>query len=436
MKDFIMKLAIFSCMCIPILQEGICQNENLEIISILIAALCSVILCMFKKEPYSLFKMFIIFIAFFFCVAPIIQYKSDVRFFGTYFSNKDYFITSLYVLFILISVLGLYLMFRRKFAKSICKQVKLEEVAEIKTNKEFLLIFISASVCCYYLYINNFSIMSLLFRGGAFVDRINQGQITGLIVGNFIRPMPMIIFLCAYIMKVKHKIILPILFILMIISSPPTGMARFSAAAMYIPVLLVMFPFLKKGYNLIFLIVIGLLVVFPFLDNFRHLSSGKEIGFNLNFDQFTELHFDSYSMFMRVLKDDVITFGRQLLGVIFFFVPRAIWPDKPEGSGHFMMNSMGSDFTNVSMPYFGEGYINFGFLGVILFIILISYVMAKLDANYWNCVTDNNSINQIRYFMLLGLLVFILRGDMMSSCAFTCGFISSFYVIRWIIIHK
>lgn len=430
-----MKLAIFLFLCIPILQEGICQNENLEIISILIAGLCSIMLCMFKKEPYSLFKMFLIFIAFFFCEAPIIQYKSNIRFFGTYFSDKDYIITSLYVLFILVSVAGLYLIFRRKFDKNISKQVKLEEFTEIKTNKELLLLLISASVCCYYLYINNFSIMSLLFRGGDFVDRINQSQITGLIVGNFIRPMPMIIFLCAYIMKVKHKIILPILFILMILSSPPTGMARFSAAAMYIPVLLVMFPFLKKGYNLIVLIVVGLLVIFPFLDNFRNLPSGKGIGLNLNFDQFTELHFDSYSMFMRVLKDDLITYGRQFLGVIFFFVPRSIWPDKPTGSGHFLMESMGEDFTNVSMPYFGEGYINGGVLGVVLFVFLISYVMAKLDANYWNIVT-NKDIRQIKYFILLGLLVFILRGDLMSSFAFTCGFMASFYTVKWILLRE
>ena len=432
MKDFLIKLIVFICLCIPILQNGICQNEKLELINILIAALCSIMLFKLKKEPYSLYKIFIIFIAFFFCVAPIIQYKENVRFFGTYFSDKDYLVTSIYVLFILVSVTILYLKFRRKFNDKKNGQGRLDEIVEIKTSKELFLMFISFSVCCYYLYLNNFNLISLFFRGGEFVDRVNQSQIVGLIVNNFIRPMPMIIFLCAYIMKVKHKIVLPILFVLMIISSPPTGMARFSAAAMYIPVLLVMFPFLKKGNNLIVLIIVGLLVVFPFLDNFRHMSSGKEIEIQLNFDQFCQLHFDSYSMFMRVLKENVVTFGKQLLGVIFFFVPRSIWPDKPTGSGHFIMTSMKSDFTNVSMPYFGEGYINFGFLGVIVFVILISYVMAKLDSHYWNVVTLK-SIDQIRYFILLGLLIFILRGDLMSSCAFTCGFLASFYTIKRIL---
>lgn len=435
MNDFIVKLIIFLSLCIPILQNGICQNENLEIVSILIAALCAIMFGLYKKESYSLFKMFIIFIAFFFCVAPIVQYKENVRFWGTYFSDKDYLVTSTYVLLILITVICFYVKFRRKFAKSIYKSVKSEELLEISTGKEFLFLLISGSICCYFLYINNFSLMSLFFRGGEFVNRVNQSQITGLIVDNFLRPMPMIIFLCAYIMKIKHKIILPILFIFMIISSPPTGMARFSAAAIYIPVLLVMFPLLRKGFNLILFIVVGLLVIFPFLDNFRYMSSGKEIELNFNFDQFSELHFDSYSMFMRVLKDDVVTYGRQFLGVIFFFVPRAFWPNKPVGSGHFIMTSMNSDFTNVSMPYFGEGYINFGFVGIFIFAFFLSYIMAKLDASYWNRVT-NIYIGQIKYFILLGLLVFILRGDLMSSFAFTCGFMASFYTIKWILLRK
>lgn len=432
MKDYIIGLAMFLCLCIPILQRGICHNENLEIICIFIAAICSAQLCKHKKEPYSLFKMFIIFVVFFFCVAPIVQYKENIRFFGTYFSDKDYIITSLYVFLILVFITSFYSIFRNIFEKRVSKQVKLDIMPEISLRKELTLVLISASVCCYYLYVNNFNIMSLLFRGGDFVNRVEQSQIADLIVGNFIRPMPMIIFLSAYIMKVRHKIILPILFILMIISSPPTGMARFSAAAMYMPVLLVTFPFLRKGYNLTFLAVLGLLIVFPFLDNFRHLSSSTNIKFGLNFDQFSELHFDSYSMFMRVLKEDVVTYGRQLLGVIFFFVPRAIWLEKPTGSGHYLMESMGSNFTNVSMPYFGEGYINFGLLGIIVFSLFLSYVMAKLDTTYWKG-SNKTGVEQIKYYMLLALLIFILRGDLMSSFAFTCGMISSFYMVKKIL---
>lgn len=433
-----MRLAVFSCLCIPILQEGIYYNEALEIISIVIAAICSITLFLFNKEPYSLYKVFIIFIAFFFCTAPIIQYKANIQFFGTIFTDTDYIMTSVYVIFILLSVSCLYVMFRRGLARNIrnrCGQVKLENVTEIKANKELLLMLISASVCCYYLYVNNFNIMSLMFRGGEFIDRVNQGQIAGLVVGNFFRPMPMIIFLGAYIMKIKHKVVLPILFILMIISSPPTGMARFSAAAIYIPVMLCTLSIFKKRYVFIMSMVLGLLVVFPLLNNFRNMSGGKQVSLGFNFDQFLELHFDAYSMFMRVLTEDVVTNGKQLLGALFFFVPRSMWPNKPTGSGHYLMESMGADFTNVSMPYFAEGYINFGVLGVILFVVLLAYIMAKFDSRYWS-MNEHVGLDQIKYCIMLALLIFILRGDLMSSCAFTCGMMCSFYAVKRLLTSK
>ena len=438
MKEIIIKLIVFLCLCIPIFQNGIYQNEELELISIIIATICSITLFLFNKEPYSLYKMFIIFVSFFFCAAPIIQYKENVQFFGTIFSDKDYIITSVYVLFILLSVTYLYIIFRRGFARNIrnrCEHVKLENVTAIKANKELLLILISASVCCYYLYINNFNIISLMFRGGEFTDRVNQGQIASMVAGNFFRPMPMIIFLGAYIMKVKHKVVLPILFILMIISSPPTGMARFSAAAIYIPVILCTLSIFKKRYVFIMSMVLGLLVVFPFLNNFRNMSEGKQVSLGVNFDQFLELHFDSYSMFMRVLSEDIVTNGRQLLGPLFFFVPRSMWPDKPTGSGHYLMESMGADFTNVSMPYFGEGYINFGILGVILFVVFLAYIMARFDSRYWS-VNEHVGLDQIKYCIMLALLMFILRGDLMSSCAFTCGMMCSFYAVKRLLTSK
>lgn len=435
--SIIIRLVVFVCLCIPILQEGIYYNEALEIISIVIAAICSITLFQFNKESYSLYKMFIIFVVFFFCAAPIIQYKANIQFFGTIFTDKDYIMTSTYVLLILATVTYLYIIYRRSFDRSFkkrCELIKLENVTEIKANKELLLILISASVCCYYLYINNFNIVSLMFRGGV-TDRVNQGQIAALVTDNFLRPMPMMIFLCAYIMKVKHKIVLPILFILMIISSPPTGMPRFSAAAIYMPVLLCTMPIFRKGHVFIISMVLGLLVVFPFLDNFRYMSDRKDIPLGFNFDQFLELHFDSYSMFMRVLSEDIVTNGRQLLGPLFFFVPRSMWPDKPTGSGHYLMESMGADFTNVSMPYFGEGYINFGILGVILFVVFLAYIMARFDSRYWS-VNEHVGLNQIKYCIMLAMLMFILRGDLMSSCAFTCGMILAFYVIRWIVLYK
>ena len=124
----------------------------------------------------------------------------------------------------------------------------------------------------------------------------------------------MIIFLYALLFNCKSKIILFLLFVFLVFSCPPTGVERFTVAAMYLPVLLQVFPPLKtRSHLFIIILVIGLLVVFLFLNNFRYYESGSKFQISLNFDQFLDLHFDSFSMFMRVLKDNVITYGRQLL---------------------------------------------------------------------------------------------------------------------------
>ena len=184
-------------------------------------------------------------------------------------------------------------------------------------------------------------------------------------------------------------------------------------------------------------LTLGLLVVFPFLNNFRVLTSINDISFDLNFDQFEDLNFDSYSMFMRVISGNIITNGYQFLGVLLFWVPRSLWTSKPMGSGFYVAETTHLSFNNISMPYFGEGYINWGYLGVVLFAIVLAYVLAKLDKKYWTYTHyQGKTINKIKYFMLLGLLIFILRGDLLSSFAYTIGYMVSFEITKRIVQGK
>lgn len=85
---------------------------------------------------------------------------------------------------------------------------------------------------------------------------------------------------------------------------------------------------------------------------------------------FKEGHFDSYQSILSVLNSEIITYGNQLLGVLLFWVPRSIWSNKPIGSGAFMAEITNLDFSNISMNYFAEGYINFGVFGMFLFLLV------------------------------------------------------------------
>jgi len=55
-------------------------------------------------------------------------------------------------------------------------------------------------------------------------------------------------------------------------------------------------------------------------------------------NMFVARDFDSYQNFAIVFFEDFITYERQLLGALLFWVPRSIWPNKPIGSGAFVDN--------------------------------------------------------------------------------------------------
>lgn len=409
----------------------------LELLHMIMAIVCSIAIFSFPNRPYSLYKVFHIFYLFFFCLAPILQYKSNVKMLGTYFSEQNYILTSTYCLIILlvfnvVYICSTYFVSNKLVLES--RYLQRPGKCELSKSKTIFMMIVSIGISVYFLWFNNFNLVSLFVRGGELVNRQEIGSSAQLIISFFLRPMPMIFFLGATIMKVRSNFILVVLFLSVIITAPPTGMARLAVAAMYIPIVLWLVPALRKKNVFAFVMVFGLLVIFPLLSGFRYYNGDSKLAVSLNFDQFLDMNFDAYSMFMRVLVNDIVTNGHQLLGVLLFWVPRSIWLDKPVGSGFYVAETTGLSFNNISMPYFGEGYINFGMIGVLIFTFLIAWFLAKTDFIYWHRISrEDKSLENIRYFMLLGLLMFVLRGDLLSGCAYTCGFLASFYVVRWII---
>ena len=120
-----------------------------------------------------------------------------------------------------------------------------------------------------------------------------------------------------------------------------------------------------------------------------------------------------------------VTFGRQLLGAILFWFPRAWWPGKPTGSGHTVAVQHGLAFTNLSSPLPAEGLINFGWLGVAVFGIVGGWLFTLIDrAANRRCETV--TLINVIYPFWLGFAFFLMRGDLMSSVAYTVGFTTAF----------
>jgi len=178
--------------------------------------------------------------------------------------------------------------------------------------------------------------------------------------------------------------------------------------------------------------LVGFLVfMMPILDNFRNFDPSN-LKFEVGLNYLNQEHFDAYQNFVRVVSENFVTNGLQFLGALLFFVPRSVWPEKPIGSGAQLANDLNYEFANISMPYMAEGYVSFGVAGVILLMILMGFIVGYFDRIAWSVRHLNKSKHHVfiyYYFINFGMLFFMLRGDLMSSFAYTVGISISFVIV-------
>ena len=388
-----------------------------------------------KKLPFSINDVFLSFYFFFFGIAPIFQYFENVDIWGGIpFVHSDYSFTMLISLFAIIVYICTYNHFLKRSS-----QIR----AIFFSPKEyrirwFLLVIISLGSFIVYFRYCDFNVFSLFLRGGDLVTRETLSEAStmeSLMVEFFFRPMPVVCLLIYRVFGGKNVSLQILFFIIILLTDAPTGMPRFLAASCYLPLCLVYIPFMRRKYNFVILLMISVLFFFPVLDVFRHFDS-HEVSIQFNFSMFNTGNFDSFQMFMRVIKENIVTAGSQLLGCLFFFIPRSLWPSKPVGSGHFVADVSSLNFDNISLNYLGEGFVNFGYVGIFLFAIVIAYINAFWDRKFWYGLYCK-PISFVYYLLILGMEFVILRGQLMSFYPILIGYLfSAFALYKLVVCQK
>lgn len=121
-----------------------------------------------------------------------------------------------------------------------------------------------------------------------------------------------------------------------------------------------------------------------------------------------------------------LRWGMQMVGAALFWVPRVLWPSKPIGTGAMVTGDMGFDYTNFSVPIMTEPLIDFGLVGVPFFALAFGWILSSIDRAYWAPVefdripTGCRRIDVI-YPFWMGLMLFMTRGDLLSSFGYTVG---------------
>lgn len=285
-----------------------------------------------------------------------------------------------------------------------------------------VLVFLSGTSFLVVFYVNGFSIPQLLFRGLIDEQRlvVIESVSLNLLLGLPARLTTVFCFLYAATQLRRSIVTKSILLLLMILSVFPTGVSRYTVAFAYTPLLLVFVPAMRRTSYFGATLLFSVIFVFPLLNQFRYFSGLDSLTLLPSMEFFHAAHFDAYENLASAIESNFVSYGYQLLGAVLFFVPRTIWPGKPVGSGYEMAEHLGYNFNNISMPLLGEGYVNFGFIGVLLFVALLGCLMAKLDNVFASRMNSEGRVDykMTIYYFLVGALFFLLRGDLMSSFAY------------------
>ena len=112
----------------------------------------------------------------------------------------------------------------------------------------------------------------------------------------------------------------------------------------------------------------------------------------------------------------------QILGSIFFFVPRSIWIDKPLDTGVVLANSNGLLFKNLSAPWILELLVNFRIVGLVIFCIFLGIYLGRV------IFFENISAKSLVWAGIIsGGMFILLRGSLLQA---TGRIIFSYFLIH------
>lgn len=181
---------------------------------------------------------------------------------------------------------------------------------------------------------------------------------------------------------------------------------------------------LKRKLVICMSILLGVTTIFPF---FSHLTRG-EGDFNIDMVEYYRVSGD-FDGFQSIINGVVLvnkygfTLGNQILSSILSFVPRSFWISKAEPTGSIAAAAAGYDFVNISSPLPIEFYVDFGFIGLIIFSFLFGIFLRRVDIFY---ISDRNlGLKYIIATIAISMIPIISRGALLAV-------LNNFYVMVFV----
>lgn len=127
--------------------------------------------------------------------------------------------------------------------------------------------------------------------------------------------------------------------------------------------------------------IVGFLALFPIADAFRQeATTVSRAGF---FEEYlSNPDYDAFWQIANALSywiDGLVEPGRQALGSLLFFVPRAMWPNKPTDTGIVLAEYRGYAVDNLSAPMWAEALVNGGIIAVVIVFFALGIALRAMD---------------------------------------------------------
>ena len=217
----------------------------------------------------------------------------------------------------------------------------------------------------------------------------------------------------------RYRVLFALVVMATIVLNSPLAMPRFWLLTIAIALVFAI-PRVRQSASAVRAVITVALVVsiglFPYLSYFR-LSSGFQGPSNIPSALSTSGDYDAFTMIAAGVQDTYsygLRDGHQALGDILFFVPRSIWSGKANDTGSLVASDALQPYTNLSAPLWLEGYIDFGFVGVVAYLAFWGWLMRRADDLF---VRGNSRFARFWVPLIAGYSGILLRGALLQSMA-------------------
>lgn len=177
-------------------------------------------------------------------------------------------------------------------------------------------------------------------------------------------------------------------------------------------------------------LIVGFLFVFPIADAFRRAASSTdrsafftEYELNGDYDSFWQIG----NALLYIEQNDP-TWGKQVLGVLLFWIPRSIWPGKAEDSGVLLATFRNYEFTNLSAPLWAEALLNGGLFFLLATFLILGLVVRRLDDAIPDALRSQTALS-VAACIFPAYFIILLRGSLLQAMGIFAVMLLSLFLI-------